>query len=176
MSAPTPPRSATASRPSPNGARPKGTCLGVRHLDVARADTETRNQAETPRADLSLGSAVRCQTPDVSRAGASLELLDDVLSLVTGECPQRLGLHGAVVAELRHDLERRVVVGSLEDLDDVVAAERHPDAHQLPARILDLPLAVLDPVAPGRKPHPPLRSPADERDVVRHARIFSGCD
>ena len=40
----------------------------------------------------------------------------------------------------------------------------------------DTALAVLDPVAPGRQAHPPLRGPADERDVVRHGRIFSSCD
>ena len=54
--------------------------------------------------------------------------------------------------EPRHDLERGLVVGRLEDLDDVVAAERHPDADELAAGLLDLALAVLDPVAPRGQP------------------------
>jgi len=77
--------------------------------------------------------------------------------------------------KLRDDLERGLVVGGLEDLDHVVAAERHPDADELPAGLLDLSLAVLDPVTPRRQSHPSLRRPAHQVDVVRHAHIFSGC-
>ena len=56
----------------------------------------------------------------------------------------------------------------LEDLDDVVAAERDVDADELPAGLLDDPLALLDPLAPGRQPRDALRGPAHQRDVVRH--------
>ena len=41
---------------------------------------------------------------------------------------QGLGVLGAVALELHQDLGGVVVVGRLEDLDDVVAAERHVDA------------------------------------------------
>src|SRR6185437_14247530 len=129
---------------------------GVRHLDMA------------PYAP---GPEPGCS----GRKRHDSELLDDVLRLLAGERAQRLRLLSSVVAELRDDLEGRVVVGRLEDLDHVVAPQRHPDADELPAGLLDLPRAVLDPVAPGGEPHPPLRGPADERDVVRHALIFSGC-
>jgi hypothetical protein len=64
----------------------------------------------------------------------------------------------------------------VEHLDDVVTAERHPDADQLAADLLDLALAVFDSVAPRRQAGSSLRRPAHERDVVRHARIFPGCD
>src|SRR5262249_44125853 len=76
------------------------------------------------------------------------ELLDDAFGLFLRERAQGLGLLGAVAAQPGHDLERRLVVRRLEDLDDVVAAQRHPDPHEPPAGLLDLPLAVLDPVAP----------------------------
>src|SRR5581483_8781168 len=96
------------------------------------------------------------------------EAFDDGFGLFAREGAERLRRLGAVAAEARHDLERRVVVGSLEDLDDVVAAERHPDADELAARLLDLALAVLDPVAPRGQAHATLRRPAHQRDVVRH--------
>src|SRR4029079_13930792 len=94
-----------------------------------------------------------------------------VFGLVARERAQRLGLLGAVVAELRDDLERGVVVGGLEDLHHVVAAQSHPDTAKPPTGFLDLPLAVLDPVAPGGQAHATLRRPANERDVLLHARI-----
>src|SRR5579864_7262657 len=100
--------------------------------------------------------------------GVALELLDDLLGLVAGERAQCLGLLAAAGAELRHDLERDLVVRGLEDLDDVVAPERHPHADELPARLLDYVLAVLDPLAPRRQARAARCRPAHERDVVRH--------
>ncbi len=75
---------------------------------------------------------------------------------------------GAVALEPHQDLGRLVVVRSLEDLDHVVAAERHVDADQPPARLFDDPLALLDPLPPRRKPCHSLRGPAHQRDVVGH--------
>src|SRR5205823_11987530 len=132
-------------------------------------------RASTTSAPTRPRSATACTRSPRNAAPSPSQLLDDAFRLVAGECAERLGLLRAVVAELRDDLERRVIVRSLEDLDHVVATERHLDADELSARLLDLPLAVLDPVAPGRQAEPPLRRPAHERDVVRHARIFSGC-
>src|SRR5947209_3092683 len=106
--------------------------------------------ASTTSAPIRPRSATACTRSPKNAAPSPSQLLDDVFRLVAGERSERLGLLRAVVAELRDDLERRVVVRSLEDLDHVVAAERHPDADELSARLLDLPLAVLDPVAPGR--------------------------
>jgi hypothetical protein len=54
-----------------------------------------------------------------------------------------------VPLELHQDLGRSVVVGRLEDLDHVVAPERHVDTDELPAGLLDDPLALLDALAPG---------------------------
>jgi hypothetical protein len=70
--------------------------------------------------------------------------------------------------ELHQDLHRHRVVGCLEDLHHVVAAERHVDADQRPARRFDDVLAFLDALAPGRQAGDPLRRPAHEGDVVRH--------
>src|SRR5207248_8692483 len=81
----------------------------------------------------------------------SSQLADDLFGLVARERAQRLRVLAAGLAELRHDLERGLVVGRLEHLDDVVAAERHPDADELPAGLLDQPFAVLDAVSPGRE-------------------------
>src|ERR671938_550462 len=101
------------------------------------------------------------------------EPLDDVLGLLAREGPERLGLLGAVSLELHQDLDRDLVVGRLEDLDDVVAAERDVDADQRPARLLDRPLALLDALAPGGEACDALRRPAHQRDVVRHAAIMA---
>ena len=56
---------------------------------------------------------------------------------------------GAVALELHQDLGGVVVVWRLEDLDHVVAAEGHVDPDQLASGLLDDPLALLDPLAPG---------------------------
>ena len=72
---------------------------------------------------------------------------------------------------LRDDLERDLVVGRLEHLDDVVAAERHPDADERSARLLDRPLALFHAVAPGGEPVRPCVRPAHQRDVVGHAAL-----
>src|SRR5213593_3936119 len=101
------------------------------------------------------------------------ELPDDRFRLVARERAQRLRLLGTVPLELRDDLERRIVVRRLEHLDHVVLAERHPDADELPARLLDRPLALLDAVAPCRETHAALGRPLHQRDVVRHPSLSS---
>src|SRR5438270_4913624 len=87
-------------------------------------------------------------------APGALELADDLLGLLTRERAERLGLLAALRLQPRDDLERDLVVRRLEHLDDVVAAERHPDADELAARLLDGALAVLDAIAPRRQSHP----------------------
>jgi hypothetical protein len=77
--------------------------------------------------------------------------------------------------ELHQDLDRDRVVGRLEDLDDVVAAERHIDADELAAGRLDDPLALLDPLAPRRQAGDALRRPTHQRDVVGHAATIPPC-
>src|SRR5947207_169063 len=98
----------------------------------------------------------------------ALKPTDDLLGLVASEGAEGLGVLGAVALELQDDLGRRLVVGRLEDLDDVVAAERHVDADELAAGLGDRALAVLDALAPGGQPGDALRRPAHQRDVVRH--------
>jgi 23S rRNA pseudouridine2605 synthase len=80
----------------------------------------------------------------------------------------------AVALELHQDLGGRLVVGGLEDLDHVVAAERDIDPDQAPARRLDHVLALFDPLAPGGQARDALRSPAHQRHVVRHQAIMTG--
>src|SRR5262245_45934613 len=96
------------------------------------------------------------------------QLADDLLCLFARERSQRLGVLGAVAVELHQDLDRDVVVGRLEDLDHVVAAERDVHAHERSAGLGDDLLALLDPLAPLRQPRVALRRPAHQRDVVRH--------
>src|SRR5437588_12359007 len=103
-----------------------------------------------------------------------LELADDLLRLFTRERTQRLGVLGAVAVELHQDLDRDLVVGSLEDLDDVVAAERDVDADQLAARVRDDLLALLDALAPLRQARIALRPPAHQRDVMSDAANICG--
>ena len=50
------------------------------------------------------------------------------------------------------DLVRRLVVGRLEDLDDVVAAERHVRVEQPAAALLNNLFRLLHAVAPGGNP------------------------
>ena len=57
----------------------------------------------------------------------------------------------AVALELHQDLDGDFVVGRLEDLDDVVPSQRHVDADEAPAGLLDRPLALLDTLAPARQ-------------------------
>src|SRR5437868_625973 len=70
--------------------------------------------------------------------------------------------------ELQDDLGRGFVVGRLEDLDDVISAERDVDADEAAAGPGDDPLAILDALAPGRQAGDALRGPAHQRHVVRH--------
>src|SRR5205823_2002823 len=75
--------------------------------------------------DQGVGGAVRYRTTPLFERVIGLESLSELL---------RLG----------------DVVASLESLLDVLAAGRHPAAHEIPAGLLDLAGAVLDPVAPHR--------------------------
>src|SRR5262249_10826931 len=65
------------------------------------------------------------------------------------------------------------VVRRVENLDDVVAAERHIHADERAAGLVDDPLPLLDPLAPGGQARDSLRRPAHQRDVVRHAGTIS---
>ena len=89
-------------------------------------------------------------------------------SLVARECPQGLRRPAAVLLQLRDDLEGDRIIGRLEDLHDVVLAERDVDADELAACALDRPLALFDAVTPGRGSRSTRRGPLQERDVVRH--------
>ena len=77
-------------------------------------------------------------------------------------------MFGPVPLELQDDLSRGLVVGRLEDLDHVVAPERDVDADEAAAGLADDPLAVFDPLTPGREPRNALGRPAHEGHVVRH--------
>src|SRR5262245_55119970 len=103
---------------------------------------------------------------------SGLEPPDDLLRLLPRERPQRLGVLRAEALELHQHLDRDLVVGRLEDLDDVVAPERDVDADQLPAGGLDHPLPLLDPFAPARQPGSARRGPAHEGDVVRDVAMI----
>src|SRR5262249_59289549 len=92
---------------------------------------------------------------------------------VAGEGLPGLGGLGAEALELHQDLDGRLVVRRVEDLDDVVAAERHVHADELAACLVDDALALLDPLAPGRQPRDALSRPAHQRHVVRHAGTIS---
>src|SRR5262249_6747558 len=100
--------------------------------------------------------------------GSSSKLADDLLRFLARERAQRLGVLGAVAVQLHQDLDRDVVVGRLEDLHDVVAAERHVHTDQLAAGVGDDPLALLDALPPLRQARVALRRPAHQGDVVRH--------
>src|SRR5437016_5621283 len=156
-----------ATRRARTGARPprRRTIRPKYTRDLGRTRPRMRRASAPPR------PRTRRARPRRPRRLAS-QLADDPFRLLARERAQRLGLLAAGCAELCDDLERDLVVGRLEHLDDVVAAERHPNADELPARLLDQPLAVLDAVAPRRQPGASLRRPAHERDVVRHGRAY----
>src|SRR5439155_8447993 len=86
-----------------------------------------------------------------SRTHSRSQPADDLLRFLARERAQRLGVLRAVALELHHDLDRDLVVGCLEDLDDVVAPERDVDADELPAGLLDRELPLLDALAPSRQ-------------------------
>ncbi len=75
--------------------------------------------------------------------------------------------------DCEQDLVRGLVVGRLEDLDEVIASERDVGVQKPPAALLDLALALLDPVAPGREAADAVRRPFHQRDVDRHGRIMT---
>ena len=77
-------------------------------------------------------------------------------------------------ADGQEDLVRGLVVGRLEDLDDVVAAEGHVRVDEAAAPRLDRLLGLLDAVAPGRHAGHAVRGPLHEGDVDRHAGIMTG--
>src|SRR5437763_14468055 len=110
----------------------------------------------------------RGRSSSAPRSCRRLEPADDRLGLVAREGAKGLGVLGAVALELQDDLGRGLVVRGLEDLDDVVAAERDVDADELAAGLGDRALAVLDALAPSGKSGNALRRPAHQRDVVRH--------
>jgi hypothetical protein len=62
---------------------------------------------------------------------------------------------GAVALELHQDLGGGVVVGRLEDLDYVVAAEGDVDADERAAGLFDDPLALLDALRQAGSPATP---------------------
>ena len=78
-----------------------------------------------------------------------LELANDFFRFFARERAEGLRVLGAIALELEHDLHRKVVVRRAEDLDDVIAPERHVDADQLPSRVFDHPLAFFDALAPA---------------------------
>ena len=66
-----------------------------------------------------------------------LGLSDDRFGLFAREGAEGFRADGPVTCELEDDAIRSLVVGRLEDLDDVLAAERHVDVDELPAAVLD---------------------------------------
>ena len=115
------------------------------------------------------GGAVRYETTPL------FERLDDPLGLFARERAEGLRCHLAVLGDLDEDLVRGLVVGRLEDLDDVVAPERHVGVDEPAAAGLDRPLGLLDPVAPGRNAGHPLRGELHQGDVDRHRGIMTAC-
>ena len=107
------------------------------------------------------------------RAPRRLDVLDDRLGLVAAEAAEGLRVDASVLRDGEEDLVGGLVVGRVEDLDQVVAAERDVRVDQLPAALADLPLRLLDPVAPGGEAADPLRRPLHQRDVDRHGRIIT---
>src|SRR5712691_7882907 len=103
------------------------------------------------------------------------EPADDLLGFLARERAQSLRVLGAETLEFEEDLDGELVVGGLEDLDDVVAAEGHVHADEAPARVLDDALSLLDTLAPGRQARDALRRPAHERDVMRHPGTIPPC-
>src|SRR3954463_2824610 len=80
-----------------------------------------------------------------------LQASDDLLGFFAREGPQGLGVLRAETLQLHQDLDRELVVGRLEDLDDVVTAHRDEQADERASRLVDDALAFLDPLAPRRK-------------------------
>ncbi len=130
-------------------------------VDAERGDAE-----RTAHLAKAVAVAQLVQRPERVSVAHSLRTISSASSRVNAR--KRLGVLGAVAVELHQDLDRHLVVGSLEDLDDVVAAECDVHADERSSGAFDDPLALLDPLAPARQSGEALRRPAHERDVVRH--------
>src|SRR5919204_4151355 len=139
----------------------------------------SRRPAVTPAGRARRPTRLRCSGSSPARSRrrsrasrAALKLPDDLFGLRAREGSERLRVLGAVALQLHQDLRRRLVVWRLEDLDDVVAAERHVDADEAAPGLGDDPLAVLDALAPGGQTRDALRGPTHQRHVVRHDAIM----
>src|SRR5205085_10393181 len=148
-------------RPAGGSTCPNEPCLWTRsHTFVAVA--------------MSRGGSSRGQSSGTAcngrvRSGrALLDLADDLFGFVASEGAQRFRVLGAVALQLHDDLGRGLVVGCLEDLDHVVAAERDVDADEGSARLRNRALPVLDALAPRRQAGDALGRPAHQRHVVGH--------
>src|SRR5262245_10238058 len=124
-------------------------------LDTAQhlAWGSTRHGLETSRSRVGAASRAALQPPD------------DVLRLVPREGPERLGRDISVLRDADQDLGRSLVVRGLEDLDDVVTAERDEDVDEAAPALLDLSLALLEAVPPGGEAAQAPRRPLHQRDV-----------
>ena len=125
---------------------------------------------ELPELDDLGGDAEELRARLEAVAERALDPADDRFGLVAGEAAERLGRDAAVPHDREEDLGGGLVVGRLEDLDQVVAAEGHERVDELAAALLDRALGLLDAVAPGGHAADAAGRPLHQRDVDGHGR------